>query len=84
MRLSPGTLRDPFEYEVISHCSTTATKFTHITLISPADKVKWWQIPFVTLVVTGVVFSVIGVLLLIVMGPVVAIPPNGSKWNLLY
>jgi len=44
--------------------------------------VKWWQIPFVIVVVTGAAFSVSGVVLLIAMGTVVANPPNGSKWNL--
>lgn len=47
---------------------------------NPTDKVKWLKFWLVFFFVAGIVFCVIGVILWIVVGGVVANPPYGSKY----
>ena len=46
---------------------------------NPTDKVKWLKFWLVFLFVAGIIFCVIGVILWIIVGGVVANPPYGSK-----
>ena len=46
---------------------------------NPTDKLKWLKFWFFILFVPGIIFCVIGVILWIIVGGVVANPPYGSK-----